>query len=137
MKQRCFVEQAPDATLYFQIIDLGRQLYVWASVGPGAKLKHLCMAIQAPAVGNACWKQQCASAHTHTHTHTTHTHTHTHAHTHTHTHTRTLARTHARTHALVFHVLLVRVQWHECTLVQEQTGTRSVTALRIKPLLCE
>ncbi|KAF6263446.1 hypothetical protein COO60DRAFT_1489739 [Scenedesmus sp. NREL 46B-D3] len=42
---RCFTEAAPDATLYFQIIDLGQQLYVWVSVG-GAKFQNLYLAIQ-------------------------------------------------------------------------------------------
>lgn len=58
MRQRCFVEHAPDATIYGQIIDLGRQLYVWVSVGAsGAKLNNLCMAIQTPAVRLHCLSQ--------------------------------------------------------------------------------
>lgn len=50
MRQRCFVEALPDATIHYQVIDLGRQLYVWASMGSAAKLGSLCMAIQTPAV---------------------------------------------------------------------------------------
>lgn len=42
----CFAEDAPDATLHFQIIDLGQQLFVWVAVG-GAKLQNLFLAIQA------------------------------------------------------------------------------------------
>ncbi|KAF5835809.1 hypothetical protein DUNSADRAFT_6843 [Dunaliella salina] len=49
MKQRCFTETAPDATIHCQIIDLGRQVYVWASVGANTKLNNLYMAIQTPA----------------------------------------------------------------------------------------
>lgn len=41
----CFSEQAPDATLHFQIIDLGLQLYIWVAVG-GAKLQNMYLAIQ-------------------------------------------------------------------------------------------
>ncbi|WIA36886.1 hypothetical protein OEZ86_008134 [Tetradesmus obliquus] len=42
---RCFTEAAPDATLFFQVIDLGQQVYVWVSVG-GAKFSNLYLAIQ-------------------------------------------------------------------------------------------
>jgi hypothetical protein len=42
---RCFTEAAPDTTLYFQVIDLGQQVYVWVSVG-GAKFQNLYLAIQ-------------------------------------------------------------------------------------------
>lgn len=41
----CFTEQAPDATIHFQIIDLGLQLYIWVAVG-GAKLQNMYLAIQ-------------------------------------------------------------------------------------------
>jgi hypothetical protein len=45
----CFSEQAPDATLHFQIIDLGLQLYIWVAVG-GAKLQNMYLAIQSKQV---------------------------------------------------------------------------------------
>ncbi|KIZ02786.1 hypothetical protein MNEG_5168, partial [Monoraphidium neglectum] len=45
---RCFSEVTPsDGRLDFQIIDLGRQLYVWVAVG-GAKMSNLSFSIQAP-----------------------------------------------------------------------------------------
>ena len=45
-RQRCFTE----STLHFQVIDLGRQYYVWVSaVGP--KLGNLYLAINTPTVG--------------------------------------------------------------------------------------
>lgn len=45
---RCFSEVTPaDGRLDFQIIDLGRQVYVWVAVG-GAKLSNLCFSIQSP-----------------------------------------------------------------------------------------
>jgi hypothetical protein len=48
---RCFAESAPDATLYFQVIDLGQQVYVWVSVG-GAKFQNLYLAIQSRMVSS-------------------------------------------------------------------------------------
>lgn len=45
----CFTEQAPDATLHLQIIDLGLQLYIWVAVG-GAKLQNMYLAIQSKQV---------------------------------------------------------------------------------------
>lgn len=45
----CFTEQAPDATIHFQIIDLGLQLYIWVAVG-GAKLQNMYLAIQSKQV---------------------------------------------------------------------------------------
>ncbi len=48
-RMRCFTEQAPDATIYFQIIDLGLQLYIWIAIG-GAKFQNLYMAIQSKLV---------------------------------------------------------------------------------------
>jgi len=47
----CFSEQAPDATIQFQIIDLGLQLYIWVAVG-GAKLQNLYLAIQSKQVSH-------------------------------------------------------------------------------------
>ena len=50
---RCFSEVTPsDGRLDFQIVDLGRQLYVWVAVG-GAKLSSMCFSIQAPSGGGA------------------------------------------------------------------------------------
>jgi hypothetical protein len=49
---RCFTEAAPDATLYFQIIDLGQQVYVWVSVG-GSKFQNLYLAIQSRMVSSS------------------------------------------------------------------------------------
>lgn len=51
MKARvnCFTEQAPDATIQFQIIDLGLQVYIWVAVG-GAKLQNMFLAIQSKQV---------------------------------------------------------------------------------------
>ena len=45
ISQRCFSEETPDATIYFQIVDLGRQLFIWIGAG-GAKMNNLFMAIQ-------------------------------------------------------------------------------------------
>jgi hypothetical protein len=45
----CFTEQAPDATIHFQIMDLGLQLYIWVAVG-GAKLQNMYLAIQSKQV---------------------------------------------------------------------------------------
>jgi hypothetical protein len=45
----CFTEQAPDAAIHFQIIDLGLQLYIWVAVG-GAKLQNMYLAIQSKQV---------------------------------------------------------------------------------------
>ncbi|GLC42174.1 hypothetical protein PLESTB_000638600 [Pleodorina starrii] len=48
VRQRNFVTQTHDAVLHFQILDLGRQYYVWVSaVGP--KLGNLYLAIKTPA----------------------------------------------------------------------------------------
>eukprot|EP00878_Enallax_costatus_P007930 GHUV01008295.1.p1 GENE.GHUV01008295.1~~GHUV01008295.1.p1 ORF type:complete len:162 (+),score=52.51 GHUV01008295.1:149-634(+) len=44
-RMRCFSEIAPDATVHFQILDLGQQLFVWVAVG-GAKFQNLYLAIQ-------------------------------------------------------------------------------------------
>eukprot|EP00195_Chlamydomonas_chlamydogama_P006140 CAMPEP_0202890320 /NCGR_PEP_ID=MMETSP1392-20130828/772_1 /ASSEMBLY_ACC=CAM_ASM_000868 /TAXON_ID=225041 /ORGANISM="Chlamydomonas chlamydogama, Strain SAG 11-48b" /LENGTH=158 /DNA_ID=CAMNT_0049573869 /DNA_START=48 /DNA_END=523 /DNA_ORIENTATION=+ len=41
--QRCFMEETQEAVLYFQIMDLGRQLYVWVATG-GAKWNNLHLA---------------------------------------------------------------------------------------------
>lgn len=48
-KIHCFTEQAPDATIHFQLIDLGLQLYIWVAVG-GAKLQNMYLAIQSKQV---------------------------------------------------------------------------------------
>ncbi|GIL63367.1 hypothetical protein Vafri_17435 [Volvox africanus] len=48
VRQRNFVTQTHDAALHFQILDLGRQYYIWVSaVGP--KLGSLYLAIKTPA----------------------------------------------------------------------------------------
>lgn len=45
-RMRTFVQQTPsDAPIYFQIIDLGRQYYVWIATG-GARFQELHLAIQ-------------------------------------------------------------------------------------------
>eukprot|EP00879_Flechtneria_rotunda_P005832 GHRR01006136.1.p1 GENE.GHRR01006136.1~~GHRR01006136.1.p1 ORF type:complete len:167 (+),score=39.80 GHRR01006136.1:155-655(+) len=41
----CYTEVAPDAVIYFQIIDLGQQLYIWVATG-GATFQNLYLAIQ-------------------------------------------------------------------------------------------
>jgi hypothetical protein len=46
---RCFHETTPEAVIYFQIINLGRQLYVWISVG-SPKLDNMFFAIQSRVV---------------------------------------------------------------------------------------
>ncbi|GBF89530.1 hypothetical protein Rsub_02248 [Raphidocelis subcapitata] len=49
----CFSETTPsDGRLDFQVIDLGRQLYVWVALG-GAKMSNLCFSIQAPSQAGA------------------------------------------------------------------------------------
>lgn len=56
ISQRCFSMDAQESTLHFQIVDLGRQYYVWISAG-GAKMSNLYLAIQTPAVrmaGGSC-----------------------------------------------------------------------------------
>lgn len=45
LQQRCFSESGPDGAVYFQIVNLRRQLYVWLSAG-SAQLGNLCMATQ-------------------------------------------------------------------------------------------
>lgn len=46
---RCFSEVTPsDGRLDFQVIHLGRQLYVWVAVG-GAKMANLCFSIASAA----------------------------------------------------------------------------------------
>lgn len=45
LQQRCFCESGPDGAVYFQIVNLRRQLYVWLSAG-SAQLGNLCMATQ-------------------------------------------------------------------------------------------
>lgn len=49
-RMRCFTEDAPDATMHFQIMDLGQQIFVWVAVG-GAKLQNMYLAIQSKLVG--------------------------------------------------------------------------------------
>jgi hypothetical protein len=49
MRQHTFSEALPDATLHFQIIDIGRQLYVWMSMGT-ANLTQLAFGIQTAVV---------------------------------------------------------------------------------------
>lgn len=52
VQQRNFSMQSPDALLHFQILDLGRQYFIWVSaVGP--KLDNLTLAIQTPSVRGA------------------------------------------------------------------------------------
>ena len=46
LQTRCFSHATPEATLHFQIVDLGRQVYVWIGVGE-PKLPNLYFAIQA------------------------------------------------------------------------------------------
>ena len=42
---RCFSEETPsDGRLDFQVVDLGRQLYVWVALG-GARMPNLCFSI--------------------------------------------------------------------------------------------
>jgi hypothetical protein len=51
ISQRCLEVEANDgAVLHLQIVDLGRQYYVWVSVG-GAKMSNMYLAIQTPTVG--------------------------------------------------------------------------------------
>ncbi|GLI61886.1 hypothetical protein VaNZ11_004398, partial [Volvox africanus] len=47
VRQRNFVTQTHDATLHFQILDLGRQYYIWVSA-MGPKLGSLYLAIKTP-----------------------------------------------------------------------------------------
>lgn len=46
---RCFTEVTPEAAIHFQVVDLGRQIYVWIGVGT-AKLGELYFAIKSAAV---------------------------------------------------------------------------------------
>lgn len=46
---RCFTEVTPEAAILFQVVDLGRQIYVWTGVG-GAKLQNLYLAIASQTV---------------------------------------------------------------------------------------
>ena len=45
LQQRCFSEQSPDGVVHFQVVNFGRQLFVWLSVG-SEQLGQLCMATQ-------------------------------------------------------------------------------------------
>lgn len=60
-RMRCFVESAPDATIYFQVVDLGQQVYVWIAVG-GAKLQNMYLAIQSRQVRAAAATSELAQA---------------------------------------------------------------------------
>lgn len=51
MRQHTFTETTPDATLHFQILDIGRQIYVWMSTGTPS-LSQLAFGIQTQAVSN-------------------------------------------------------------------------------------
>lgn len=57
---RCFSEVTPDAKLHFQVIDLGRQLYVW--VGTQPKLANMFFAIKSPAVSRGSERKACTTA---------------------------------------------------------------------------
>lgn len=48
--QRTFTLDSHEATIHFQIVDLGRQYYVWISAS-GPKMSNLYLAIKTPAVG--------------------------------------------------------------------------------------
>lgn len=54
----CFTEQAPDAVIHFQIMDLGQQLYIWIAVG-GAKLQNMYLAIQSRTVSRGWLQHRC------------------------------------------------------------------------------
>eukprot|EP00879_Flechtneria_rotunda_P029441 GHRR01031848.1.p1 GENE.GHRR01031848.1~~GHRR01031848.1.p1 ORF type:complete len:139 (+),score=29.04 GHRR01031848.1:155-571(+) len=56
----CYTEVAPDAVIYFQIIDLGQQLYIWVATG-GATFQNLYLAIQSRLVSAAA--AACPSNH--------------------------------------------------------------------------
>jgi hypothetical protein len=58
MRQHTFTETTPDATLHFQILDIGRQIYVWMSTGT-TSLSQLAFGIQTQVVSNGsrCQKQ--------------------------------------------------------------------------------
>ena len=45
LQQKCFSESGPDGAVYFQIVNLRRQLYVWLSAG-STQLGNLSMATQ-------------------------------------------------------------------------------------------
>lgn len=45
LQQSCFSESGPDGAVHFQIVNLGRQLYVWLSAG-STQLGNLSMATQ-------------------------------------------------------------------------------------------
>lgn len=49
-----FQENAPDAVINIQVVDLGRQLYVWLAAG-GARLGDLCCGIITPHVSIPGW----------------------------------------------------------------------------------
>ena len=51
MQQHCFSEDILDTTVHFQVLDLGRQLYVWAGTSD-ARMGPLCLA-SPPAAGAA------------------------------------------------------------------------------------
>ena len=56
----CFHESTPEAVIHFQIISLGRQLYIWISVG-SPKLDNLYFAIQSKVVGQMSAMQWLAA----------------------------------------------------------------------------
>ena len=50
---RCFSEHTPESTIHFQVVDLGRQVYVWVGDGGPPKLGNLYTALKGPAVSEA------------------------------------------------------------------------------------
>ena len=50
--QHCVSEQVLDASVHFQIVDLGRQLYVWVGTGD-ARMGSMCVASPVPPGGHA------------------------------------------------------------------------------------
>jgi hypothetical protein len=59
---KCFSENFPEGTIHFQVLDLGRQVFVWLSVG-SPKLSNMFLAIDSPQVrGRAT--HCCARLHT-------------------------------------------------------------------------
>jgi hypothetical protein len=50
----CFSEEILDTQVHFQVIDLGRQLYVWAGTGE-ARMGALCLAAAPAGAGSHCF----------------------------------------------------------------------------------
>lgn len=45
LQQHCFSRTSGESTINYQILDIGRQLYIWVSIGNAAALDNLVLAV--------------------------------------------------------------------------------------------